>query len=225
MARIKPSALIADIRGKIQGTIFQGSRAGLVIKSNTKKVNKNSESQSLVRSITAAMQTQWQALSDAERDVWRSFASFANIQHRNNALYTINAQQAFIKANVIRILYGLIVLNPPEFSKCVTLSVDFSIALNGLDLELTSSRLIDSLVEFVVCFATVPVRSSVNNAGSRFKLLVFNSPTGTNFDLTAAYTAVFGRSPVSTETIFVRAFVANKLTGLFTIAQVIKKTL
>jgi len=225
MARIKPSVVVADIRGKIQGSIFQASNAGLVLKSNRKRVNKNSLSQSLVKSITAALQSQWQQLSTANRDTWNAFATFAKIQHRNNAAFFINAQQAFIKINAIRIRYGLAILNPPDFSKCVTLSVSFTVALNGAALELTASRLIDSSVEFVVCFITVPVSAAINNPGSRFKILVFTTTTDTTFDITASYIAVFGRAPVPGETIFTRAYVANKLTGLFTAPSVTRTTL
>ncbi len=201
------------------------TRSGLVAKSNSKKVNKNTLTQTLVRSLTAVVQTQWRQIGDADRLIWKSFATYANIQQKNNSQYFLNAQQAFLKVNIIRLHYGFAILNPPEFSKCVTLSVSFSIALNGGLLELTSSRLIDSDVEFVVVYATIPVSESINNAGSRFKLLVFTTTTDTVFDLTAAYTSLFGRAPVATETIFVRAFVANKLTGLFTVAETIKQTL
>lgn len=225
MARIKPSVIVSDIRGKVQGSIFQSSNAGLVLKSNIKKVNKNSIAQSLVKSITSSIQSRWQILSDQDRQTWLAFATFAKVQHQNNSQFILNGQQVFLKANIIRTHYGIALLNLPEFSKCVTLSVSFSVALNGAVLELTSSRLIDALVEFVVCYATVPVSASINNPGSRFKLLIFTTTTDTVFDLTPGYTSVFGRAPVATETIFVKAFVANKLTGLFTAAETIKQTL
>ncbi len=225
MARIKPSVIVSDIRGKIGGSVFQSSNAGLVLKSNNKKVNKNSIAQSFARNIAAFIQNSWREIGQADRDIWSAFSTFAKVQHRNSSQYFLNGQQAFLKANAIRLQYDQGILNPPEFSKCVTLSVNFSIALNGANLELTSSRLIDSLVEFVVCFASVPVPASINNPGSRLKLLVFVTATDTVFNLNAAYTSVFGRTPVAGETIFIRAFVANKLTGLFTIAETIKQTL
>lgn len=225
MARIKPSVIISDIRGKVGGSTFQKSQGGLVVKSNSKKVNKNSIPQNHVRNLTAVMQSKWLAIGQTNRDIWKRFASFANVQQKGNVQAFLNAQQLFIKTNVIRSLYGYSILNPPQFSKCITLSVSFSVDIVTGSLILTASRLIDADVEFVVCFASVPVRQTVNNPGSRLKALIFTTTTGTEFDITTAYTNKIGRAPVSGETIFVRAFVANKETGLFTPANIIKQTL
>lgn len=225
VARVKTSVIVASIEGKIGGSVFQRTRSGLVLKANNKKVNKNTVAQSLLKSVTASMQSQWFQLSDQDRQLWLTFAKFARVQHRNSTQFILNGQQLFLKANIVRTLYSQSLLNPPEFSKCIALPVTFSPSLSGGDLLLNASRLVDSTVEFVVCYATVPVSPTVNNPGSRYRLMVFSTTTDTVFDISAAYISVFGRKPVSGETIFTKAFVANKLTGLFTVASVAKKLL
>lgn len=225
MALITPSAIVSDIKGKISGSVFQNSLGGLVMKSGTGRTNRNSINQSLLKSITANVQNGWFALSDAQRSTWSSFAKFVNVQQIKNTGLYVNGQQLFIKSNVIRAFYGLSSLSDPQFSRCITLSVSFTVALSGADLILTSSRLVDSDVEFIVCYATFPVRPTINNPGSRYRLLVFSTTTDTTFDISSAYTAVFGRKPIAGETIFVKAFVANLFTGIFTQASINKSTL
>lgn len=225
MARIKPSALISDIRGSVQGSTFQQSQGGLVLKSKSIKVGRDTIAQSRVKSIQAYVRTQWEQFSDSERDVWRSFANFSRVLQKNSSELTVNAQSLFSKVNVIRLLYGYSLLTTPAFSFCVSLAVSFSIDLSGGNLILTTSRLVNSAVEFVVCFATNRRTAATNNPGSAFRLLVFASSTSTTFDITAAYAGVFGAAPESNDLIFVRCYVANLESGLFTQPQIIRQTL
>lgn len=225
MARIKPSALISNIQGSIGGTTFQQSQGGLIAKAKQSKVKRNAIRQSVVKSITALVQSNWFQLTEAQRNVWKSFATWAKINQLNSNELIINGMQIYIRVNVIRALYGLSLITSPGFSLCANVPALWSVGLSGGNLILTSSRVIDDSAEFVICYASIWCRETINAPGSRLRLLIFSTSSGSTFDISAAYTAVFGRLPVVGETIFIRAALVNKETGLRFSSQLVKQTL
>ncbi len=214
MARIKTSALITDIRGSIGGSTFQRTNAGLVLKNISKKVDKLSDSSLVVRNILNNNQIEWRKLSGAQRDIWKSYANYTKTKQKNSNEFFINAQQLFLKVNNLRVLYSLPVLLVPEFSKCVILPVDIVASLNAGNLTLTTNRLINSGIEFLTLFATIPVTSTLNNAGSRFKSILFNTTTGSVFNIGSEYLNTIGAVLQNGDQIFIKYTVIDKLTGL-----------
>ncbi len=214
MARIKTSSLVTDIRGSIGGSVFQMTNAGLVVKNISKKVNKLSDSSLVVRNILNNNQIAWRGLSNSQRDIWRSYSNYTKTKQKNNNDYTINAQQLFLKVNNLRRLYKLPVLLVPEFSKCIILPVDIVATLVAGDLTLTTNRLIDSGLEFLTLFATIPVTSTLNNAGSRFKSIIFSTVTGSVFNVGSEYLNTLGAVLQAGDKIFIKYTTIDKLTGL-----------
>lgn len=225
MARIKTSVIISDIRGSISGSTFQKTNAGLVLKNISKKVNKLSDSSLVVRNIMANNQIHWRSLTESQREIWISYANYTKTKQKNNKDFSINAQQLFLKINNLRRLYGLSLMVVPEFSKCVLTPVDIVGTLSGSDLIITSNRFVNADLEFLVVYATIPVTTTLNNPGSRFKAIIFNTTSGLTWNIGNEYLNTLFAVLKPNDQIFLRYTVVDKLTGISMPLSTVKVTL
>ena len=214
MALIKTGSIISDIRGKVKGTVFQRTAGGLTLRSQSAPINKNSNRQTKTRNFTNILQQQWRLLSPEERQTWLQFTNFNPIQQKRNSELFINGQQAFIKLNSYRLEYGFTILTTPQFSKCETTPVDISIQLAGPNLFVRTDRVMNSRFEFIVLFMTVNLIPTINNPGSRFKLIKFTTTNSDNFNIKDEYKAIFGILPKRESKIFFKFTNADKFSGL-----------
>lgn len=222
MARIKPSAIISNISGKIAGSTFQSSQGGLIVKAKNKLARPNSPSQTRVNSITAVVQMEWESLTTDERATWQAYAVYAKQKQKNSNEFIVNGQQLFIKRNVIRLLYGKTLLSEPIFSPITIAPVSFTVQFVTSNLALGADRTITSTAEFIVMFATIPVRKSINNPGSRYRLLDFNTTTNTQWIINNEYNSVFGFVPSASSTLFFKVYSVDLVTGASVPASIIK---
>lgn len=214
MALIKTSSLISDIRGKLGGSVFQQSSAGLIVKSKPNPVNKNSLRQNKTRNITFRIQQEWRLLSIAERNLWLQFTNFNPIlQKRSNELF-INEQQNFIKFNSYRLEYDIDILKTPQFTKCEILPIDLSVSSTGAVISITADRQLNEDLEFIILFLTIAFIPTINNPGSRFKLIKFITTNDTTFDVTIPYKEIFGSIPQPGQKIFFKFSNADKASGI-----------
>ena len=214
MALIKTASIISDIRGKIKGTVFQRSAGGLTVRSQSAPINKNSNSQNKTRNFTNILQQEWRLLSPTERQTWEQFTNFNPIQQKRNSELFINGQQAFIKLNLYRLEYGFAIITSPQFSKCEITPVDVTIQLAGPNLFIKVDRELQSAFEFLIFFITVNLVPTINNPGSRFKLVKFTTTDSDTFNIKNEYTTIFGALPVSGSKVFFKFTNADKNSGL-----------
>lgn len=214
MARITLSGLLSDIRGKIQGSVFQQSQGGLMIRSSSSKVNKLSISQSVIRNRTFGLQQAWRSLTDTQRSAWSNFAKFNPVVQKNSQFRNLNGQQIYIKFNFYLLAYSFNRIDNPEFTIPATQPITASMGLNVSDLEITYSRVMNIFVEYVVLFCTDVTPQSVINPSSRYRLVAYNMTNGPAQNISTEYEAVFNRVPVSGDKIFFKLAKADLLTGI-----------
>lgn len=214
MAHVILSSLISDIRGRIGGSVFQKTSSGLILKSYTKPINKNSQSQNITRNYLAYLQNQWLLLSDSQRIIWSRFLTYNPIKQKNISGHFITGHQAFLKLNFYRLLYNISILLTPRFTKCNITPVDLTLSLIGPDLTLTSDRSMISSDEFIILFLSPPTLRPVNNPGNSFKIIKFDTTNTDTFNLSSAYLSLYGRLPVATNKVFMKFSTANKFSGI-----------
>ena len=214
MALIKTASIISDIRGKMKGTVFQRSAGGLTVRTQTTPINKNSNRQTKTRNFTNILQQEWRLLSTAERQTWLQFTNFNPIQQKRNSELFINGQQAFIKLNSYRLEYGFTIITTPQFSKCEITPVDVSIQLSAPNLFVNTNREMQSDFEFLIVFLTVNLVPTINNPGSRFKLIKFTTTDTDTFNIENPYNEIFGALPASGSKVFFKFTNADKNSGL-----------
>ncbi len=214
MAKVKLSGLIGDLRGKVGGSAFVKSAGGLILRNATTPVNKNTVLQSSRKNITASMQWEWQRLTQAQRDCWVQWTKLNPIAQIRDKDLLINAQQTFIKLNFYRVLYNLAVIKDPVFDTNIIEPMDATLFLSGGNLILSPERTLNDSTELFILLLTFRVTPTVNNPGTKFKIIVFEqSPGGNFYNITAEYKAIFGIELVATEQLFMKFTTADKISG------------
>ena len=214
MARIKPSALISDIRGKLGGSIFQKASSGLVVRAKCTPINKRSANQVISRNIASLTATAWLQLSASDREQWTNYVQYNPINQRNSKELFVSGQQAFLKFNNYRLQYSLPILTVPEFNKCELTPIEMTLSRIGMQLRASSSRAMVSADEFIILFVTVRMSAAINNPGNRYKLIKFVTTDAMNFNITSDYVDVYGIIPEVGDTVFIKYTNASKASGL-----------
>lgn len=216
MARVKPGVVISDIRGKIQGSVFQGYKGGIFVRSSPRNINRLTETQLLTRKYTSYLQSYWRELSEAYRSQWDNFTMNYLIHQKNNGLKGISGQQAFLKINHYRLQYDYPVWDYPRFNNVSMENVSWTITRNGSDLDITCSPTIDYDDIFHVFFITQPLSESIKNPGSLPKLMRFETAHAFSYTITNEYINAFGSIPDYGDWVHIKTAQASKRNGLLT---------
>jgi hypothetical protein len=75
MAKIKLSALVSEMRGKLNGSVFSKNRGGAYIRTKVTPVNPQTTAQMAVRSALTNISQSWRALTAAQRAAWNGAVS------------------------------------------------------------------------------------------------------------------------------------------------------
>lgn len=225
MARIKTSAFISDIRGKIAGSTFQSSKGGLVLKNISFKTQKKSNSKSTVNTIVQTVHNSWKSLSTSQKSIWKAFANFSLIPQKHDKARFLSANETFFKLNFYRLLYGHSLLITPEFSKCQFFNITATITLVGPVLTFTTSRSMVPADEFLILKITPPLLPTINSATSRMRNIIFATTATDSYNIASEYFSIFNRNPVSGNAILFSYTNANLLTGLLNSFQTLKTIL
>ncbi len=214
MALVKLSGVVSDIRGKIGGTTFKNSSAGLVMQTSTSPVNKNSLTQNIQRGIINDLQQQWILLTDEQRACWVLYTKLFPIKQKNINGNVINAQQTFIKVNAPFRLYNIPIIIDPVLTPSVLTNVAVPIMLTPGILAVLGQKAYVSADEFVVLSMTYPKPPTVNNPGTTYKSIIFATVNSSTINITTEYTDLFGRLPIVGEKVFYKSHIVDKLIGV-----------
>lgn len=224
MAKVQLGALITDIRGSIQGTVFQNSQGGLIMRNNPAPVNKGSLAQNATRVIIGNLQNQWKGLGDTTRNQWAAFATFTGIKQVGDSNRQLNGQQLFFKINAIRQLYGKANISNPVFSRFSLSPVVVSVRNSFSILTLDTTRALVPDDEFLEIKISAPVGGTINNPSGRLKQLVFTTVASAANPVTQDYIDIFGAVPNSGDEVFISWRLMQLDNGLYSAIQSIKVT-
>ena len=200
MARVKTSAIIADISGKLNGSVFQRNQGGLCIRNQSGKINSNTLRSNSRKVGMSVVQGAWQSLTAAERLLWETYSVYLSKKQKHSNSLIINGHQLFLNINSIRYdlsssnaLFQPYLLSTPilqPLPQPINVSL---IVINFGDITVTLDRAVDATKEVVVLFLSRPLSGSQQSAHQ--KLILMKSPTinGTDFIVTDYYEEVYGR--------------------------------
>lgn len=209
MARIQLSGLVNNIVGKLGGSVFQKNQGGLVMRRQGGKIDSNSLRSNAKKVSIAAIQGDWAALTQAQRNLWSTYAIYLNKKQKKNPNLLINGHQLFINVNSIRYdlqadnaLFQPYLLSSPTLAPLPQPINVTSIDRNGVALELNLDRAIVAASEVLIAFLSRPIKPTQQSA--YIKTILMKAPTnnGTVFDCNAYYSSVYGRTPEVGEDVF-----------------------
>lgn len=205
MAFITFSGLVTSIRGKLNGSYFQGQKGGTQIKTIGSPHFKNRQTASGLRSqqnLVARVSRAWQQLGEIGQAVWNAYASTLERVNKNGQVYTPSGYQIFQEFNINSLNVGGAIQSAPDDTPSPLKIEDFNVVNDSGDLKLVGAN-IESLITFVTVFASAPQSLGTNYARGGYKRIgVFQCTADLESSLNAAYESVFGARRINTVIFF-----------------------
>lgn len=224
MARVTPSAVIADISGKIRGSVFQKNQTGLILRNQSAPINRRSVSQQVLKTANQLCQSIWNQLSVSDLQAWKSYALFRNVSHKKNPALTISGQQLFLKENQVRyamtkqmpdilptIVSSPVIGNPEDIIQVIDVKNTAGVLTAEFD------RSINPGILFLILQMSRPLTNSQESQYNKIAIIPMGDPTGNPNDITTAYQSIYSRIPNTGEwvnfTIAVGRKTSNGISG------------
>lgn len=216
MAKVKFSALVSEMRNKLNGSVFSKNRAGNYLRNKVTPVNPQTASQSAVRALLASLTQGFKALTQNQIAAWNT--AVANFQSTDifGDLKTPSGINLYTKLNMNLALAGQSQLSdPPLPSAVVGVELDSPVSDSApATLTIQSALAAVPTGHTLIIEATPQLSPAKNFVKSEFRVIGTRS-AATTFPITATtdYTDKFG-APVAGQKVFVRVKTINNATGL-----------
>lgn len=215
MAKVKFSALISEMRNKLNGSVFSRNRGGAYLRNKVTPLNPQTSAQVAARSLLTFFSQSWRSLTEDQRLAWSgAVASWSTTDIFGD---TINPTGAtlYIRLNCnISIAGGSPIVLPPAplgAAALDSLSIVADESSNSLAVTFTATPV--PADHAMVIESTGNLSPGISNANSSFRTIeVAPAASASPYNAGAAQIAKFG-SLVAGQKIFVRAKMIRLSTG------------
>ena len=202
MARIKTTAIVADIKGKLNGSVFQGNNGVLSLRQYAVPVNGGIMAKQKQRNNILYLQNAWRDLSTAERDSWNNYAKVLKKSTVKSSTVFLNGQSVFISINSNRLLLKEEILTTPNGYTLNIGEGSFTLRLDGNKLYLVAGDWITNDSYAFIVKLSRPVLPSCNYRMNEVKYIHVSWDMQLEFDITDSYINAFGSLPSEGSTLF-----------------------
>lgn len=217
MAKVKYGEMIADMRGKINGTVHSKNRAGNYMRNKTSPVNPQTTAQALVRSRFTTLAQGWRGLAVGERTAWNSVVGNFARSNQFGDMKNMSGENLYIGINRNIQTVGGVVITTPPLPAAVTGLLTMSLVADVSDawIKITYTPAIPASGT-VMIFATAPVSAGVTFVKNRYRYITnMLTADASPFAVTAAYETKFGTGwKVAGQQIFFKLVPMITLTGI-----------
>ena len=215
MAKILTTAIVADIRNKLNGSVFSKNRYGSYVRTKVTPVNPQSTAQMAVRSNLSALSASWRALTEAQRKGWiDSAVNFPTTDiFGNSKILSGNALYVGLNTNLISVgASGIDDAPAPQGFPPLTIDIVTATAgTQALSISFSPTPVDANFAILLQATGNVgPGKSFVKNL---YRVIATIPSAGSSpFNALADFTAVHG-ALVEGQKIFVRASLVSLLSG------------
>jgi hypothetical protein len=215
MAKVKFSALISEMRNKLNGSVFSRNRGGAYLRNKVTPTNPRTAAQVAQRNLLTSFSQLWRALTQVQRDAWLAAVSSWARTDVFGDVVNPSGSTLYIRLNInVALAGGTPLVVPPNQVGAAALS-DLSVTAD------VSSSAVDVVFDpdpvpvghVLVIEATAQLSAGISNANNKFRVIQTEiAAAASPADVFASYTAKFGALSAGKK-IFVRAKFINKTTG------------
>lgn len=214
MAKIKYSALVSDMRNKLNGSVMSKNRYGSYVRNKVTPVNPQTSFQLNQRATLSNLSSAWRGLTQAQRDAWTEAAKNRPFTDIFGDTKILSGQAFFVSSNLNLVANGLAQINTPGVSVDVPLiAVDALIvnydSIEGFGVTMNISEAVVPVGFSLVVYATPGYSAGVTFVKNRFRRLGVFTATAGVVVLTESYTSRFGEPQVGEKASVRVALVAN----------------
>lgn len=222
MAKIKYSALVQEMRNKLNGSVLSKNRYGNYVRNKTTPVNPQTASQQNVRARLASVSQAWAAITQAARLAFASLAQNHPFTDIFGDQKTLDGKAMFSKLNLNLTSVGLPMLtNAPVFVGTPFLEITASTASVSSGLTITMSDEDVPVGHTLVVESTPALPATINFVKNRYRRLGTAALDEGVATLTSDFGATFGAlsSGDVGKRVHYRAFLINNTTGQVSLAS------
>ena len=214
--KVKYSALVSDMRGKLNGSVASKNRFGSYLRNKKTPVNLRSPSQTGVRQKFTVNAQAWRGLTASQRQQWN--AAVVNFKKKNifGDVHELSGFGLYCRLNGhIANIAGTIISVPPLPTSVEGISSLTLTAAHGTPaLQATFSPAIDAATTVQV-FATAPQSAGKDFIKSEYRLIgLLTTADSSPAALLTKYVAKFGAIGAAGTKIFVKFVPINTATGI-----------
>ena len=215
MAKILMTAIVADIRNKLNGSVFSKNRYGAYVRTKVTPVNPQTTSQQNARNILSTHSQGWRGLTDQQRQGWINQAPqfpFSDIFGNSkilsgNALYVkLNSNLNYANADAISDAP-----NPVEIPAITALAVTADSSTAVVTITFEPTPIPTGFAMLLQTTGNVPAgRAFVKNL---FRNVAVRASGGASPWIVSGEFAGIHGAPVAGQKIFCRCFLISTVTG------------
>lgn len=214
MAKIQLSGLISDISGSVNGSTFQRSRVGHVIRNKPLPRKGNSILQTKTIIFQSEINSNWNSLTFAEQDVWNQFAEFAQVTKHKQFGHVLSGIEVFRMINFYRLMYHESVLLTPVFKPYAIFAADINFISVSTNLILTFNRDLEPTDETLIISVSPPTDEGRSIPPNTVRMLEVTTENSNQINLTSRYEEKFGKLPSPNQYVWIRYTFQSLETGL-----------
>lgn len=220
MAKVKFGIGPADIRGKINGSVFARNRGGAYVRTKVTPLNPQSVRQIEARSLLTSLAQNFRSLTQAQITAWNEAVTQWQTTDVFSDLVSPTGLALYVRLNAnISNAGGTLITTPPAPTGAAalsTLSISADVSSSAFDIAFTPATVPANHTMYIE--STAMLSPGINNANSRFRFIgTAAAATASPFDAYAFQTAKFG-SLVAGQKVLIRCKFINKNTGEVSLA-------
>ena len=218
MAKIKYSALVSDMRNKLNGSVASKNRYGSYLRNKVTPVNPQTSYQQAARQQLGAFSSQYRGLTAAQRQSWINGAQNYPFTDIFGDVRYLSGQTLFVKLNTNLINAGSAAIDSAPLPVGVP-----ELAVESVTAEITTGALTTLSVGVseatvpagfaLAVYATPPTPASIQFVKNRYRFIGVATVAAGDADILTAYTARFGAAANEDEQIHVRVALISTDTG------------
>jgi len=215
-AKVKYSALVSDMRGKLNGSVASRNRGGAYLRNKTTPLNPQSNYQTNVRNYFSDVAKAWRGLLAEERTAWNSAVSgFITTDVFGDGL-TPSGSNLHQKLNLNLKNIGVAVITTPPTPAAVPTFATLSLAIaKGAGTATIAFTPAIAATEKVLLYATPGMSPGKTFAKNDYRLIgILTSADVTPENIKSAYETKFGTIPAAGQKVFVKIKEITILSGL-----------
>lgn len=216
MAKIKLSAIVSEMRGRLNGSVFSKNRGGAYVRTKVTPVNPQTLAQGNVRAALTNLSQSWKNLTEAQRLAWNSAVSQFTGTDIFGDIKTPSGINLFNKLNLNLAAISVAPISTPPLAVSVGYfdSLSVAAAAGAGTIAATFSTVGESADQTVIVEATPCVSAGKAFVKSEFRQIGTFAGTATSPQaLGSMWSAKFG-SLVAGQKVFIRLKFVDKNTGV-----------
>lgn len=217
MARIQYTNQVADMRGKLNGSVHSRNKGGAYVRTKVTPINAQTIPQTRQRAFLSIIGKAWSGtLTQAQRDGWTAFGNTALAKSIFGNVLALSGLAAYQKVNLIILTAGGTRVDTAPTSKVVDAITSISLVANhtGPLLTLTYTPSPQAANTGLYIFATPALPPGIKNFNNRLRFLNYTDASTSPLELHVAWIALFGAFPAAAgPRIGLSVRIVAKLTG------------